>query len=338
MGGSSGLIWTSICTGANHACGVRADGALPAGGRIAGAKPTRQRDSPSTGSVRAFVPPWLITSSARFQRRLGIVCGAPPCPPPAPCTPAGPPLVGRGAPDPLRGGRLGHRPAVQHNAFNQKHATADGQPSATACHEGPPSLRLLHEPHRTERPSLCQQHEWEPHLGNPVGSLERRGGCRCSAKCPPEPPRVAVFVTDVFISLTGNGDQRGRSTRPSRTARARLGPSPARSRACPPTPVATDCEPGTQWATRRRVGAVFYNDLILRCVAVRISSAMAAVRDLGQRGGSEAAEASPSTCLPKKCGSPSGRTIEGVLNADLPKERLQACRADAAGKAASQTC
>ena len=46
-GGSSGLIWTSICTGANHACGVRADGALPAGGRIAGANRWGEADPPA---------------------------------------------------------------------------------------------------------------------------------------------------------------------------------------------------------------------------------------------------------------------------------------------------
>ena len=34
-------------------------------------------------------------------------------------------------------------------------------------------------------------------------------------------PRVVMVVTDVFMSLTGNGHRRGRNTRPSRTRRVR---------------------------------------------------------------------------------------------------------------------
>ena len=33
-------------------------------------------------------------------------------------------------------------------------------------------------------------------------------------------PRVVMVVTDVFMSLTGNGHRRGRNTRPGRTRRA----------------------------------------------------------------------------------------------------------------------
>ncbi len=32
-------------------------------------------------------------------------------------------------------------------------------------------------------------------------------------------PRVVMVVTDVFMSLTGNGDRRGRNNRPSRAGR-----------------------------------------------------------------------------------------------------------------------
>ncbi len=34
-------------------------------------------------------------------------------------------------------------------------------------------------------------------------------------------PRVVMVVTDVFMSLTGNGDRRGRNTRSSRARRVR---------------------------------------------------------------------------------------------------------------------
>ncbi len=34
-------------------------------------------------------------------------------------------------------------------------------------------------------------------------------------------PRVVMVVTDVFMSLTGNGDRRGRNRRPSRARRVR---------------------------------------------------------------------------------------------------------------------
>ena len=34
-------------------------------------------------------------------------------------------------------------------------------------------------------------------------------------------PRVVMVVTDVFMSLTGNGDRRARNTRPGRTRRVR---------------------------------------------------------------------------------------------------------------------